>query len=231
MTTFHPLAIFALGAVLATPAAEAQDRAQYRDFHLTGDLASVATLAGIDASRAKVIHQRPAVLQELEWRPTHWLSGTSTAKTDPVEHIVFSFYNDRLFKIVVNYDRQRTEGLTDADIIEAVSRAYGTPLLSSSKRPSAAASIIETESATPLSRWGGEEYAVALYRTSYSTALRLIVTSPELEAQANAAVAEALRLDEREAPQREIERRKKEANDTQASQEKARLTNKPTFRP
>jgi hypothetical protein len=48
---------------------------------------------------------------------------------------------------------------------------------------------------------------------------------------AQTAATEAIRLDEREAPQREIERREKEAADTRASQEKARLANRATFKP
>ena len=56
------------------------------------------------------------------------MSGSTAPQNDPVQQIVFSFYNDQLFKLVVNYDRQRTDGLTDADMIEALSSWYGPPL-------------------------------------------------------------------------------------------------------
>lgn len=59
----------------------------------------------------------------------------------------------------------------------------------------------------------------------------MIVSSSRLEALARRANAEAVRLDEREAPQREIARQKKEVDDTRVSQEKARLANKAAFRP
>jgi hypothetical protein len=57
------------------------------------------------------------------------------------------------------------------------------------------------------------------------------VTSPRLEALARTAAAQAIRLDEHEAPQREIARQKKEVEDARLSQEKARITNKAAFRP
>jgi hypothetical protein len=94
-----------------------------------------------------------------------------------------------------------------------------------------AASRIEEESGTPIARWGGAEYAVVLYRAAYASGFRIIVTSPRLEALARTAAAAAMRLDEREAPQREIARQKKEAEDTRASHAKARLANKAAFRP
>jgi hypothetical protein len=34
--------------------------------------------------------------------------------------MTFSFYNDQLFKIVIDYDRDRNEGLKDADMIDAL---------------------------------------------------------------------------------------------------------------
>ena len=59
----------------------------------------------------------------------------------------------------------------------------------------------------------------------------MIVTSLHLDALARRAEAEAVRLDERDAPKREIARQKKEVDDTRAAQEKARLANKAGFRP
>jgi hypothetical protein len=69
-----------------------------------------------------------------------------------------------------------------------------------------------------------------LYR-AYSLDFRLIVASPRLEALARTADVQATRLDDREAPQREIARQKKETEDARASQEKSRVANKAAFRP
>ena len=43
------------------------------------------------------------------------------SQTDPVKQIVFSFYNDQLSKMVVDYDHERTAGMTDADLVDAIS--------------------------------------------------------------------------------------------------------------
>ena len=60
MLNSRTLAIGAFALLLSTQSLEAQSRAQYRDFQLGGNLASVATLARISASDTKVIHQRRA---------------------------------------------------------------------------------------------------------------------------------------------------------------------------
>jgi len=225
------LAVSAFTILLSTHSLESQGRAQYRDFQLGGDLASVATLAGVAASTAKVIHQRPALMQDLEWRPAHWMSESISAQSDPVQQVTFSFYSDQLFRVMVDYDRQRTDGMTDADMIEAISQTYGPPLKAVAKRTSAAVASLDAESGPPISLWEGADYAVALYRSSYSTTFRMIVTMPRLDALARTADAQSLRLDAREAPQREIARQKKEVDDARATQEKARVANKATFRP
>jgi hypothetical protein len=43
--------------------------------------------------------------------------------------MVFDFYDDRLFRVTVDYDRKHTEGLIDADMIEALSAVYGSPVI------------------------------------------------------------------------------------------------------
>jgi hypothetical protein len=83
----------------------------------------------------------------------------------------------------------------------------------------------------PIAQWGDVDYLVGLYRSSFASEFRVVVTSPRLEALARTAAAEAIRLDEREAAQREVDRKQKEADDTRAAQEKARLANKATFTP
>src|SRR4029079_2539556 len=122
------LGICAFGIVCSTPAVGGQGLSRYRNFELGSDVASISGLAGIASSDAKLIHQRPAVLQDLEWRPSRWTGSTAATDPDPVEQILFSFYDDQLFRIVIDYDHERTEGLTPADMVEAISTVYGTPL-------------------------------------------------------------------------------------------------------
>jgi hypothetical protein len=57
------------------------------------------------------------------------------------------------------------------------------------------------------------------------------VYSKRLDDLAQAAIVESLRLDKQEAPQREINSRKKKDEENHANQEKARGVNKPPFRP
>jgi len=221
------VAICAIGIVCAATAFGSPSLSQYRNFELGSDVASVSTLAGISSAEVKTIHQRPAVMQELEWRPSRWISESSVASTDPVEKIIFSFYDDQLFRVIVDYDHERTEGMTGADMIEAISAVYGTPLPRVS-RATGVASRLEIESGSPLARWGDSEHAVVMYQTSsYRASFRLVVTDTRLENLARKAETQAQRLDDREAPQRETARQQKE-RDAAAD---ARAANKSAFRP
>ena len=149
---------------------------------------------------------------------------------DPVDQIVFSFYNDRLFRVVVDYGHDRTEGMTDADMVQAISAVYGTPR---QRMPGAVRTAsLEAESGSTVARWGDAADSVVLYRTSsYGEAFRLIVTDSGLDRLARKAEIEATRLDEQEAPRREIARQRQERADSRAATAKARVTNKAGFRP
>ncbi len=58
----------------------------------------------------------------------------------------------------------------------------------------------------------------------------MLVFSKRVDPLAQAAIVEAVRLDEREAPQREIALQKKQDEEDRAKQAKARLVNKAAFR-
>jgi hypothetical protein len=58
-----------------------------------------------------------------------------------------------------------------------------------------------------------------------------VLISKTLHPRARAAIKEALRLDTQEAPQRDRDRRAKEAADAHATNEKARAANKAAFKP
>ena len=218
--------------ICSTHELEAQDLSQYRNFQLGSDVASVSTLAGVPSSEAKTIHQRPAVLQDLEFRPSHWMPGSVAASTDPVEQIVFGFYNDQLFRMVVDYGHDRTEGMTAADMIEAISAVYGPVLARTSRAPGRVPSRLEIESGSLVGRWGDSQHAIVPYRTSlYGETFRLLVMDVGLADLARKAETQAVRLDDQEAPQREIVRQQKERDDGRAATAKARAVNKGVFRP
>jgi hypothetical protein len=232
MTTRRALAIAVVGIAISIDGVGAQGLPKYRNFEFGGSLASISMLAGVNPSEATTIHQRPAVLQDLEWRLSRWVSGSTVLSTDPVEKIVFSFYNDRLFRLAVDYDKERTEGMTAADMVAALSATYGAPLKRTGRVPPRVVSRLEAESGAVLARWGDAEQLVALYRSSmYGTSFRLIVTESRLDDLARKAEAQAIRLDLQEAPGREIERQNKELEDGRAAKEKARVANKAAFRP
>jgi hypothetical protein len=84
--------------------------ATYREFTLGASTADVIARGGAAERDIKTIHQRPALLQELSWRPRYTTSRNSTNR-DSVEMIVFGFVHDQLFKTTIDYDSSGTEGL------------------------------------------------------------------------------------------------------------------------
>ena len=100
---------------------------------LESSLESVVAASGARAADAKTLHERPAKIQELQWRTPYASSGGELA--DPVRGAVFTFCDDALYQIVVSYDRDRTNGLTDSEIIESLTALYGNPVLKSARQP------------------------------------------------------------------------------------------------
>jgi hypothetical protein len=214
---------------VSAPSVREQDLSRYRDFQLGTALLVVANQAGMKASDARVTHQRPALIQELQWRPLRALA--SPPRADPVGEILFTFYNGELFRMVISYDQYRTEGLTDEDMIEAISTKYGA-----ATRPAATVVLFSSfqvfnDHEQVIARWEDAQYSFDLFRSSYQSSLGILVRSKHLDVLAQSAIAEAIRLDEQEAPQREIERQRKQDEETRVEQEKARVINKATFRP
>ena len=220
-----------LALIVSASALHGQDRPRYRDFILGAGLASVSAQVNATASDATIVHQRPALMQDLKWRQPYFVAGSSEAQTDPVGQIRFSFYNDQLFRLVIDYDPQRTKGMTDADMIHALSEPYGPAAKARPKGAQPLASRIDAESGPPISRWETDEYSVALFRSSFGEGFQVVVTSTALDALARTAAAQAIRMDQREAPQRAIAQQKKDAEDARLSQEETRATNKAVFRP
>jgi hypothetical protein len=227
MNSARPL-IIAVGLILGGQVAAAQDMSRYRAYVLESSLDSVVAASGARAADAKTLHERPAAIQQLEWRAPYVDSRNTLA--DPVREISFTFYNDALYQVIVNYDRDRTEGLTNIDIVESLSAAYGVPTLASAKtRTSPPAKAFPNS--IVLARWENAESLLTLLRGSYTPEFQLILVSKPLSARARNAVREAIRLDAIEAPRREAEQRKKEAGDASAARDKTRIANKAAFRP
>jgi hypothetical protein len=217
--------------VLSGSGLSGQAPPHYRDFMLGSALSMVSAQVKASAADVKPIHQRPALIQDLSWRAPYFMADSNEPRKDPVQQITFSFYNDQLFRMAIDYDRQRTEGMTDADMIGALSEVYGPATTPRPRTPPTFVSRIDVTSGTPVSQWGNAEYSVVLLRPSFGAAFQVVVTSTQLDELARAADAEAVRLDQREAPLREVARQKQDAEDARLSKEKARAANKATFRP
>jgi hypothetical protein len=226
----HVLCLSALLSVGAS--ASAQELGDYRQFRLGTSLADVSSLTGARASDLRVVHERPALVQELSWRP-RFAVGSPIPNLDPVDEIVFSFYNDQLFKIAVRYDNTRTAGLTREDITAALSKDYGAPTtvpaVRGERSPTRAYDAYDTLAL--VAEWQREQTKVTLSQATYGSAYSLSIVAVPVEALARTAKAAALVIDAREAPAREAARAKKQEETARAEVERARTTNKDAFRP
>jgi hypothetical protein len=209
------------------PGAEAQNLARYRDFEFGMSVDSVAKQTQLEPARVRTVHTVPDLIQTLLWdRQTYFSSSTAT---DPVRSIRFDFYNNQLFKIVTIYANQKLQGMTADDLIEAISKTYGV-----SSRPDE--SIVLSphtgyeELQKVLARWENDENIYSLFQSPYGE-FGLMADSKKLDVMAARSIQEAERLEALAAPQREIERRQKEAEERRIMEEKAGSVNRPNFRP
>jgi hypothetical protein len=71
MISARILAISISWAVLsASPSLCAEDLSMYREFQFGMNLPAVVKPLGINSSEARVIHQRPELIQEPDWQPS-----------------------------------------------------------------------------------------------------------------------------------------------------------------
>jgi hypothetical protein len=236
MISFRNLAVSIFGSESSEPLPYSQDLSRYREFQFGTSLLVVAKQARMKPSEARAIHQSPALIQELNWHAKTYSAPPSQA--DSVRDILFSFYNGELFRIVVTYDQDRTEGMTAEDIVEAVSAIYGTAtrpaaeiILSSTHLYSNGEKSISDRSEKVLARWEDSQYSLILFHSRFQPTFGLVMYSKRLDALALAAIVESTRLDKQEAPRRDAERQKKKDEETRFRQEEARRVSKSSFRP
>jgi hypothetical protein len=210
--------------LLTAPLLRGQDLSKYQHFTFGMSLTRVLERTDKKMADVKVIHGRPALIQELTWWPPN-LPGTSF-RSDTVEQIRFSFYNAELYKIAVTYDRTSTEGLTAEDMVKSISAKYGPATSVESEVDSAMHEQYEVRQ-KPVARWEDSQYSCYLVRSSFSGVFELVIYSKRLNAEAEVALAEAVKLEKQEEPQREAERQKKQTDDLEAARQK----NQKSFRP
>ena len=210
--------------LLTAPLLWAQDLSKYRHFTFGMSLTRVLERTDQKMADVKVIHGRPSLIQEQTWWPPN-LPGTSF-RSDTVEQILFSFYNAELYKISVTYDRTSTEGLTVEDMVKSISEKYG-PAPSVKPQVDSATNERYDMRQKPVATWEDSQYSFNLVRSSFSGSFELLIYSKRLNAEAEVALAEAVKLEGQEEPQREAERQKKQTGDLEATRQK----NQKSFRP
>jgi hypothetical protein len=199
------------------------DLSTYRGFQLGMSLNAAVKHSGMDLSEVIVIQERPARMQELIWHPDRF--SRASAESDPVEKVIFSFYQGQLFRMVVDYDADKTTGMTTQDLIDGISAQYG--LATKPGGTVALKSHFSNDLVPVLARWEDPQYSWNLVQAPYTSSLKLLIFSKSLNALAETAVAEGVRRDEQEAPQR----LKRQEQDAQTQRDKTRLVNKANFRP
>lgn len=215
----------ALALILSwTSTIAAQDLSKYRNFLLGTSVVGISKQVDARLNEGSVIHQSPVLIQELTWWPV--VSSESSRRAEAVEQVKFSFCNRELYKIVATYEETATKGLTADDMIQAISTTYGI-----ATRPVADLSAPEQLSYgsadVQVAVWENAHYSVALSRSPLSNSFQLTLVSKQLNGQAEAGIAEAVKQEIEGAPQREIARVKKKADDLAAM----RQANLKSFRP
>jgi len=206
--------------LVAAPLLRAQDLSKYRHFTIGMNLNRVLERTDQKMAEVKVIHGRPALIQELNWWPPN-LPGASF-QADAVEQILLSFYNGELYRISVTYDRTSTEGLTAEDLVKSISAKYG---------PATNLMLLELDSAKSdsydarqktVASWEDAQYSFNLVRSSFTDGLGLTIYSKRVNAAAELATMQAVELEKEEAPKREAERQKKQSDDLETARQKNR---------
>ena len=199
------------------PLIHAQDLSKYRNFSFGMSAASVLNLAEEKPADLITIHVQPALIQELTWYPP--LPFASSRPAEPVQKVLFSFYDGELYRMVVTYDSDAIKGLTNEDMIRILAAKYGTATrLAAEVNVPADDSYRVTESV--IARWEDPQYSLNLFRSSMLDTFEVVLFAKRLDSQATTAIAESIKLERQEAPQKEAARVKQAAVDLEAERQK-----------
>jgi hypothetical protein len=203
--------------LLSAPLIYGQDLSKYRDFSFGMSAASVSKLAEERPDDLIVIHERPALIQELTWYPPQPFASPRPA--EPVQKVLFSFYNGELYRMLVTYDSDAIKGLTNEDMIRILSAKYGT-----ATRPAADVNFPTNDpyraTEKVIARWEDPQYSLNLFRSSMSDTFAVVMFTKRLDSQAANSIAESATLERQEAPQKEAARVKQAAVDLEAERQK-----------
>jgi hypothetical protein len=195
----------------------AQDLSKYRNFSFGMSVAGVSKQADRQIAQAEVIHQRPALIEESTWYPPQPFG--SSRPPEPVEKVLFSFYNGALYRMLVTYDNSAIKGLTDEDMIAAISAKYGA-----ATRPVADVNFPLNPSyrATEkvVARWEDSQFSFNLFRSSASDTFAMVMFDKRMDAQAGVSIAESVQMEKQDAPQKEAARVRKENDALEGERQK-----------
>jgi len=217
--------ILCFGALLlASPALRGQDFSKYRNFSLGTSLGTVLKHTDKKLADVTVTHEGLPLFQEMTWWPPN-IPGPSF-RADSVEQILFSFYNGQLYKISVAYDQASTEGLTAGDMVKSLTATYGAAT-SVAPEPDYTSIQRYDMKQKPVALWEDSQYSLNLVRSAFTDRFGLIISSKPVNAEAELALADALKLEKEDGPKKDAERQKKLTDDLEV----ARLKNQKKFRP
>src|SRR6266478_7848781 len=204
MKTMRSAVLCFVVLLLTAPMLRAQDLSKYRNFSLGTNLPTVLKHTNQRLVDVKATHDGSLLFQELTWRPANGMGVVS--RSESVDELVFSFYKGELYKMVVTYERASTEGLTADDMVKSISAKYGPATSIALEIDSAGQYELRQK---PVASWEDSQYSFNLVRSSFSNAFQLVIYTKRVNADADAALAQVVKADELEAPQKAIERQNK----------------------
>src|SRR6266849_4475256 len=165
--------------LLSAPVIHGQDLSKYRNFSFGMSVVSVSKQVDRQPTEAKMIHQRPGLVEESTWYPPQPFDSSRPA--EPVEKILFSFYNGELYRMLVTYDRSAIKGLTDEDMIRVFSARYAfaaRAVVDVNYPPTPAYRATEKV----IARWEDSQYSLNLFRSSTADTFAIVMFSKQLDA-------------------------------------------------
>ena len=115
--------LFTTGVGLAAAA----DFSTYRGFRFGAKIEAMVKLAGAKPTDVRVMHTRPALIQEFTWRPIY-VSPSTTKRPDPVQDGVLRFFNGDLFQMVITVIMVNLEQVIHVDVPQVGVPALSFPL-------------------------------------------------------------------------------------------------------
>ena len=198
---------------------------RYRGVSIGDSVSAVVASLQMTPSDVAIVHARPAMIQQLTWRPNQFFTGR-TGAPEALEEMVLTFHLGRLARMVATYDRDRTQGLTNADLHDSFTTIYGASMLVPTPRE--VPSPLEAEI---IGQWGDGETLVVLLREAYPRRIKLTVSSIGADRLLRDGLASGVRLDAIEAPTRDMVRRASEDQTKRTRDAQSRVDNKSAFKP